>query len=285
MSISYVNGRYLTHADAGVHIEDRGFQFADAVYEVFAVQGGRLIDEAPHLDRLARSLREIGVPQPMAPAALKMVMRHLLRVNRVRNGGLYLQVSRGVARRDFPAPDGLTPTVVMTVSRQKPFDPVAALIGVRVITAPDLRWKRCDIKTVQLLAGVLSKTAAYAHGAGEAWLLDEDHMITEGASSNAWIVTRDKTLVTHQTDRTILGGITRQTILKLADEHGLNCVERPFSLAEARAAREAFTTSSTLMVRPVTHIDASQIGDGTAGAFCRKLIDLYAAYMKKSPSV
>jgi len=281
MSISYVNGRYVPHREASVHIEDRGFQFADAVYEVFAVQGGQLIDQDGHIDRLERSLNELTIPMPMSRTALKLVMRQLLRVNRLAYGSLYLQVSRGVAPRDFPAPHGLTPTLVMTVMRQKPFDPDVALNGVKVITTPDIRWKRCDIKTVQLLAGVMSKTAAYAQGAAEAWLLDESDHITEGSSSNAWIVTADGELITRHTDHAILGGITRQTVMKLAEQNGLKYVERTFSLDEAKAAQEAFTTSSTVMVRPVTHIDDSPIGDGACGPFCQKLIALYGAYMKQ----
>jgi len=284
MSISYVNGRYVPHHEASVHIEDRGFQFADAVYEVFAVQGAHLIDENGHLERLERSLGELNIPMPMIHAALKLVMRQLLRANRLRYGSLYLQVSRGVAPRDFPAPHGLTPTLVMTVMRQKPFDPVSALKGTKVITTPDIRWKRCDIKTVQLLAGVMSKTAAYAQGAAEAWLLDDQDNITEGSSSNAWIVTADDELVTRHTDHAILGGITRKTVMKLAEQNGLMYIERTFSLGEAKAAREAFTTSSTVMVRPVTYIDDSPIGDGVCGPFCQKLIELYGAYMKQGPS-
>ncbi|HEY9080839.1 D-amino-acid transaminase [Magnetovibrio sp.] len=284
MSISYVNGLYVPHRDASVHIEDRGFQFADAIYEVFAVQKGRLIDEEGHLDRMQRSLDEISIPMPMSRAALKLVMRQLLRVNRIRYGGLYLQISRGVAPRDFPAPAGLTPTLVMTVTRLKPFDPQAALKGVRVITAPDIRWKRCDIKTVQLLAGVMYKTSAHAQGAAEAWLLDDNGFITEGSSSNAWIVTANGELLTRHTDHAILGGITRQTVLKLAADNGLKYLERAFSLDEAKAAREAFTTSSTVMVRPVTHIDDSQIGDGACGPFCRQLIALYGAYLGQDTS-
>jgi len=281
MTVSYVNGRYLNHRDATVHIEDRGFQFADAVYEVFAVQNGRLIDEQEHLNRLQHSLTELFIPAPMSSAALKLVMRNLLRVNKIRYGGLYLQISRGVAPRDFTAPADLVPTLVMTVKRLKPFNIQSAFQGVKVITAPDLRWKRCDIKTVQLLAGVLSKTEAHAQGAAEAWLLDANAMVTEGSSSNAWIVTHDDELITRHTDHAILGGITRMTILKLAAENGLKYLERSFSLEEALTAREAFTTSSTVMLRPVTQINAAQVGDGACGPFSRKLIELYGAYMEK----
>lgn len=284
MPLSYVNGRYVHHHDATVHIEDRGFQFADAVYEVFAVQNGQFVDEEGHLNRLQHSLTELFIPVPMSRAALKLVMRNLLRVNKVSYGGLYLQVSRGVAPRDFTAPVNLVPTLVMTVKRLKPFNVQSALKGVKVITTPDLRWKRCDIKTVQLLAGVLCKTEAHAQGAAEAWLLDENTMVTEGSASNAWIVTHDGELITRHTDHAILGGITRMTILKLASENGLKYIERAFSLEEARASREAFTTSSTVMLRPVTQINDTQVGDGACGSFSRKLIELYGAYMAKGPS-
>jgi len=280
MSIAYVNGRYVPLAHASVHIQDRGFQFADAVYEVFAVQNGHLIDEEAHLDRLGRSLSELSIVEPMSRAALKLVIRQLLRSNRIHNGGLYLQVSRGVAARDFTDPGGLQPTLVMTTWRLKPFDVEAALKGVNVITTHDIRWKRCDIKTVQLLAGVMAKTAAHAQGAAEAWLLDNDGLVTEGSASNAWIVTPDDELITHHTDTAILGGITRQTVLKLATENGLKYVERAFSLEEAKGAREAFTTSSTVMVRPVVKIDDTHINTGETGAFTRKIVELYGAYMQ-----
>lgn len=283
MATSYVNGRYVLHAKASVHIEDRGFQFGDAIYEVFAVQGGRLVDEEGHLDRMERSLAELAIPEPMSRAALKVVMRHLLRLNKITYGGLYLQITRGVAKRDFTAPVGIAPTVVMTAKRLKPFDIQAALKGIKVITTPDLRWKRCDIKTVQLAAGVLSKTAAHLQGAGEAWLVDEADHVTEGSGSNAWIVTADGLLITRHADTAILGGITRQTILKIAAAHGLKVVERAFSVTEAKAASEAFTTSSTLMVRPVVQIDDTPIGDGVCGPFCRQFIEWYGAYLLQGP--
>ena len=282
MSIAYVNGRYIPRREAQVSIEDRGFQFADAVYEVFAVQAGAFVDEAGHLDRLERSLAALAIPQPMSRKALQLVMRQLLRLNRVRYGGLYLQVSRGVAPRDFIAPTGLKPTLVMTVDRKPPFDPEAAKRGAKVVTTHDIRWKRCDIKTVQLLAGVMAKTEAVAQGAAEAWLVDDDGYVTEGSSSNAWIVTRDGELITRHTDHAILGGITRQTVLKLAQDNGLKYVERAFSLIEAKAALEAFTTSSTVMLRPVVDIDGTPVGNGNAGVFTCQLIDLYGAYMTGS---
>lgn len=282
MSTAYVNGRYVPLRAASVHIQDRGYQFADAVYEVFAVQNGAFVDQDAHLDRLERSLRELNITGLMSRRALKVAMHQMLRRNRLSYGGLYMQVSRGIAeRRDFPAPDGLKPSLVMTAWRLKPFNVEVALKGVRVVTTHDIRWKRCDIKTVQLLAGVMAKTDAVAQGAAEAWLLDDQDNVTEGSASNAWIVTDDDELITRHTDHAILGGITRQTILKLAQQQGLRYVERAFSLKEAKKAREAFTTSSTVMVRPVVQIDDAQIGTGETGAFTRRIIEMYAAYMER----
>ena len=277
--IAYVNGAYLPHGHAAVHIEDRGFQFADAVYEVIAVQNGHLVDLDGHLDRLDRSLGELVIQPPMSRAALKQVIGELIRRNRAKYAALYIQVTRGQAPRDFPFPKDILPTVVMTLKRVKPFNFKAQSKGVKVITLPDIRWKRCDIKTVSLLAGAMGKTRAVQAGAFEAWQVDADGLVTEGTSSNAWIVTRDGELVTRHTDHAILGGITRQTVMKLAAEEGLTYVERPFSVAEAQAASEAFTTSTTAFLRPVVDIDGHAIGDGQPGAFCLKLLELYGRYM------
>jgi len=278
--ISYVNGQYIRHAEAAIHVEDRGFQFADAVYEVIAVQRGVLVDGAGHLDRLERSLNELEIRPPMARAALKLVIRELLRQNRVKFGGLYIQVTRGQAPRDFPFPKGLTPTLVITVKRLKPFDFERVSQGVAVITIKDIRWKRCDIKTVSLLAGAMGKTEARRQGAFEAWLVDDEGRITEGTSSNAWIVTQDGTLLTRPLGSDILGGITRQTVLKLAADMNLPLVERPFSVVEAKAAREAFTTSTTAFLRPVIKIDETRIGTGKPGEFCLRLLHLYDQHME-----
>lgn len=277
--ISYVNGQYVPHSQATVHIEDRGFQFADAVYEVIAVQSGHLIDADGHFDRLERNLGELSIPSPMARAALKLVIRQLLRQNRVTFGALYLQVTRGQAERDFPFPQDIEPTLVMSVKRLKPFDFARTAQGISVITLKDIRWKRSDIKTVSLLAGAMGKTEALSKGAFEAWLVDADGFVTEGTSSNAWIVTGEGELVTRPLDGAILGGITRQTVLKLANKEGLAYVERPFNVKEAKAAREAFTTSTTAFMRPVVKIDDQTVGDGKPGAFCLKLLDLYGQHM------
>jgi len=278
---TYVNGRYLHHGEAQVHVEDRGFQFADGVYEVMAVQGGRLIDIEEHLDRLDRSLSELSITPPMTRAALKLVIRELLRQNRITFGSIYLQVTRGQAKRDFAFPHQIPPTLVITANRLKAFDFNALSEGVNVISIEDIRWKRCDIKTVSLLAGAMGKTQAKEQGAFEAWQIDGDGFVTEGTGSNAWIVTQDGTLVTRDTSTAILGGITRQTILKLAQKENLKYVERPFRLEEAKSAREAFTSASTNFIRPVVRIDDTPIANGHPGEFCLNLLKLYGKYMEE----
>jgi D-alanine transaminase len=271
--VAYVNGRYLPHARAVVHIEDRGYQFGDGVYEVCEVRGGQLVDERRHLARLERSLAEIRMPAPMSAAALRVVLRETLRRNRVRDGLLYLQVTRGVARRDhgFPPP-GTRPGIVVTA---RSIDRVKldgqAETGVAVITVPDNRWERVDIKTIALLPNVLARQAARDQGAREAWFVDRDGFVTEGSSSNAWIVTKDGAIVTRPATSGILKGITREVALQVAAKQGLAIEERPFKLAEALAAREAFLTSATQVVMPIVQIDGSRIGDGRPGAVARAL--------------
>ena len=228
--IAYVDGRYVPHRRAYVHVEDRGYQFADGVYEVIAVNRGRLIDEEPHLDRLARSLAELRLRWPMSREALRLVMREMIRRNRlVGLGSLYLQITRGVAARNHLFPVRAEPVLVMTARALPPFDRQAARQGVRVITLDDLRWRRPDIKSISLLPNVLAKQQAFEAGAYEAWLVDERGMITEGTASNAWIVTAADELVTRAADRSILGGITRAAVLRIARQHRLRLVERPFS--------------------------------------------------------
>ncbi len=280
--IAYVNGRYLPHRQASVHIEDRGYQFADGVYEVIAVVGGRLVDEARHMDRLERSLDELRIAMPMARGPLGHVLREVVRRNGVRDGIVYLQVSRGVARRDhaFPAAD-TPPALVVTARRAKPQPPAQAENGVKVVTLPDIRWKRCDIKTIGLLPNVLAKQAAKEAGAFEAWLVDDAGFVTEAAASNAWIVTEDGELVTRQLDQRILGGVTRMTVRDIAEGMGLRTVERPFTVAEAKAAREAFVTGTTSLVMPVVRIDDDPVGDGKPGAFARRLRAAYAEAMRE----
>jgi D-alanine transaminase len=273
---AYVNGRYVPHAQAAVHVEDRGFQFADGVYEVVCIRNGRLIDEDGHLDRLDRCLGELRIAWPCERRVLQLIMRRLIGRNGVRNGLIYLQVTRGVAARDFRFPAAARPTLVMTTRRAALA--AYARAGVRVITIPDIRWKRCDLKTVGLLAQVLGKQEAAERGAFEAWQVDEDGLVTEGTSSNAWILTEGGTLVTRPASHDILNGITRQSILRIAAAEGLRFEERPFDVDEAYAAREAFVSSATSFVTPVVRIDDRTIGDGTPGALGRRLLEAYVTH-------
>ena len=265
--IAYVNGRYLPHDRAAVSIEDRGFQFADGVYEVCEVRGARLVDERRHVDRLLRSLRELQIAVPMSRAALGVVLRETVRRNRVRDGLVYFQVTRGVARRDFVFPAADTPPTVVVTARSS--EPVrleqAAGEGISVVTTRDIRWERVDIKSVSLLANVLAKQAAREQGAKEAWLVDAAGQVTEGGSSNAWIVTGDGKVVTRPAESGILRGITRTVLLDVIAAQGLVLEERPFTVEEAYHAREAFVTSATQIVMPVVRIDGRPIGNGAPG--------------------
>jgi D-alanine transaminase len=276
--IAYVNGRYVPHRVARIHIEDRGFQFADAVYEVIAVTGGALVDETPHLKRLGRSLGELRIAWPMSEPALKAVMREVIRRNGVSDGIIYLQVGRGAAPRDFPFPKGVRPSVVMTARRHKGPAPRLVAEGVGVITIPDIRWARPDIKSVALLPNTLGKQQAKEAGAYEAWQVDRDGKVTEGTSSNAWIITTAGEVVTRQADTSILNGITRLSLIALLKSEGLKLVERPFTVAEAKAAREAFLTSTTNFVLPVVRIDDAPVGNGYPGSVVQRLRDAYDAH-------
>lgn len=278
--IVYVNGRYLPYANAAVHAEDRGFQFGDAVYEVCPVLGGRLVDEARHLARLSRSLSELEIASPMSAKALGCVMRETVRRNRVRDGFVYLQISRGAGPRDFALPDGGTPRTVVCLARAQRRSAGVALAatGIAVRTMPDIRWGRPDIKTVQLLPAILAKHAAKAAGAKEAWLVDRAGFITEGASSNAWILNRDGRLVTRQADTAILRGVTRSVLIDALAAEGIKLEERAFSLEEAYEAAEAFITSATNFVMPVVSIDGKPVGSGQPGETTKRLRALFLAY-------
>jgi D-alanine transaminase len=275
--IAYVNGRYVRHAEACVHIEDRGFQFADAVYEVWAVFGGRLADAEGHFARLERSLGELKIAQPMSRGALARVLSETIRRNRVVDGMVYLQITRGAARRDHAFPDPhVLPTVVVT-SRAIDYAAAAAKAaqGVGVVTRPDIRWGRCDIKTVGLLPNILAKQEAKEEGAYEAWLVDEDGQVTEGASTNAWIVDGEGRLRTRDTDANILRGITRMTLIDLARSLQIPVLEQPFTVAEAKAAKEAFITAASAFVMPVVSIDGAPVGEGRPGPVANRLRELY----------
>jgi len=274
--IAYVNGRYVRHADASVHIEDRGYQFADGVYEVCEVARGYIVDIKRHLDRLARSLSELSMAWPVHRAALEIVMAEVVRRNGVRNGLVYLQVTRGVASRDFLFPANARPSLVVT---SKKVDPASnakkAASGIKVITVPENRWDRVDIKTVGLLPNVLAKEKAKAAGAQEAWFVDTDGNVKEGGSSNAWIVTRDGVLVTRPAEHGILRGITRTTMFEVAAKLGLRIEERHFSVAEAKAAREAFISSATTIAMPVISIDNSPVANGHPGSVVLSLREAF----------
>jgi D-alanine transaminase len=250
-----------------VNVEDRGYQFSDGVYEVCEVRGGRLVDERRHIERLQRSLSELRIALPMTPAALGVVLRETVRRNRVRWGIVYLQITRGVARRDhaFP-PAGTVPSVVVT-ARNLDLAGAEKLAadGVAVVTVPDNRWERVDIKSVSLLPNVLAKQAAREQGAREAWFVDRDGRVTEGSSSNAWIITRDGKVVTRHADHAILKGITRSVVLQVLSEQGLRLEERAFTVEEAHCAREAFLTSASQIVTPVVQIDGRPVGNGAPG--------------------
>ncbi|MCP5365074.1 MAG: D-amino-acid transaminase [Hyphomicrobiales bacterium] len=281
--VAYVNGRYHIHSRASVHIEDRGFQFSDGVYEVIAVRNGRPVDETLHMDRLDYSLGQIRLPWPVAPTAFRVILREVANRNRIRAFGLlYVQVTRGSAPRNHAFPTVTKATLVVT-GRPLRFAGTEDLRkGVAVITAPDLRWKRCDIKAISLLPNVLAKQAAIEAGAYETWMVDEHGLITEGSASNAWIVSEAGDLVTRHADWAILNGITRRVIVERALDLGLRFVERPFAVAEVSSAREAFLTSTTSLVKPVVKIDGQTVGEGGIGALTESLLQFYQSHMDQT---
>ena len=270
--IAYVNGRYVRHADAAVHIEDRGYQFADGVYEVCEVARGFIMDMTRHLDRLNRSLGELEIAWPMSRQALQTIMGEVVTRNHVVNGMVYLQVTRGVASRDHAFPAPVRSALVITAKRGDPaVASMRAEAGIKVITVPENRWERVDIKTIGLLPNVLAKQKAKLAGAYEAWFVDPDGTVKEGASTNAWIVTRDGKLVTRPAESGILRGITRTTLFDLAARLGLEIEERGFTVTEAKAAREAFITAATTVVMPVVAIDGDPIANGHPGSIALSL--------------
>ena len=282
--IAYVNGRYLPLRQAMVHVEDRGYQFGDAVYEVCEVRQGRLIDERRHLARLKRSLDELQIKLPMSPVALGIVLREVIARNRIGYGIVYLQVSRGVARRDhaFPAPE-VPPSVVVTA---RPLNArrneALAAAGIAVVSVPDNRWGRVDVKTTGLLPNVLARQAAVAQGARDAWFVDKDGMVTEAASANAWIVTQAGRVVTRPADHGILKGIARTVLFDVIKAQGLSVEERAFALSEAYAAREAFVTAASQIVMPVVRIDERAIGEGKPGPVATALRRAFHEYAEWS---
>ncbi|HEY4031019.1 MAG TPA: D-amino-acid transaminase [Caulobacteraceae bacterium] len=279
--LAYVNGRFLRQAEAGVSIEDRGFQLGDGIYEVWAVIDGKLADAEGHFARLQRSLHELRMPMPMSRAALTIALRETVRRNRVRYGIVYLQVTRGAARREhaFPSPT-VQPTVVITARASKASAAEArAGKGVDVISMPENRWGRCDIKAIDLLPNVLAKQAAKDVGAFEAWFVDPQGLVTEGSSSNAWIVDKDGVLRTRDIGANILRGVTRLSLIDVAREAGYQVDERPFTVEEAKAAREAFLTGAGALVLPIVSIDGQPVANGHPGEVARTL---RAAYIRRA---
>jgi len=276
--VIYVNGRYRPYSQAAVHVEDRGYQFGDAVYEVIEIRNRQLVDATRHLARLTRSLNELSIPQPMSERALRHVIEQTILRNCVRSGSIYLQVSRGTAARDFlfPQDDPMEPSLVVIARAEHPdANDRLARQGIPVITHPDTRWARCDIKTVMLLPSSLAKIEARSRGAKEAWLFDEQGNITEGASSTAWIVSSADRLTTRQLGHALLPGVTRHTVMDILHSEGLEVEERPFTIAEAKAAREAFITSAGNIVMPVISIDGEPVADGKPGPTAMRLRALF----------
>jgi D-alanine transaminase len=282
--IAYVNGRYLPQRRASVNIEDRGYQFADGVYEVVHLHGGRFIDEDRHLDRLDRSLAALRLPQPMRRAALRHVLLEVARRNRLREGLLYMQVTRGVARRDHAFPDvPVSPSVVVTIRRIPPYPTDITRWTANAITHPDLRWARCDIKSTGLLPNVLARQAAKEQGALEAILVDDEGMVTEGAATSFWIVDKDGALRTRGLDHAILPGCTRDALSTLLRDEGIAFEESRFSVQDMHDAREAFLTSATSFVKPIVRIDGAPVGGGEVGPVTRRLFALFARHVQGGP--
>lgn len=276
--IAYVDGHYVPLAQAGVHVEDRGYQFADAVYEVFGLRNGQMLDEEEHLDRYERSLVALSISPPMSRAATKLVLRETIRRNHIKNGMVYFQLSRGQAARDHAFPLTAKPIMVVTV---RPVNPARVdrvyEKGIKIVAIPDERWKRCDIKTTALLPNVMARQYARENNAAEAWLIDDDGFITEGAATSAWIVDAKGVLRTRATGNFILAGVTRQVLLKLIKENKILFKESAFTLEEALAAKEAFSTASILTVFPIIEINGQKIGSGKPGVISKKLLDAYQA--------
>ena len=274
-SVVYVNGELLPESEAKLSVFDRATLFGDAVYEVTSVINGQLIDNKAHLERLNRSLAALSIPKPCTDTELIQIQQTLIEKNALNEGVIYLQVSRGVAERDFLFPDKSVPSLVMFTQRKNILSLDIDKSALRVITLPDLRWGRRDIKTVGLLYSSMAKTEAKIRGAQDAWLVDEQGFITEATSSNAFIVTQESELLTRNTSHDILHGITRQAVIRLADSAGLKIVERPFTPEDAYRAKEAFSTSASTFVMPVVELDGQRIGEGSVGPIARHLRQIY----------
>lgn len=277
--IVYVNGEYLDESEAKISVFDRGFLFADGIYEVSSVLDGKLIDNAAHIARLQRSLKELSMDPPCSMEEIGKIQKKIIEDNQLTEGLVYLQVTRGAADRDFNFPEDSKSSLVMFSQALNLYNNPKAAKGIKVISVPDLRWDRRDIKTVQLLYPSMAKEEAKSKGADDAWLI-EDGFVTEGSSNNAWIVLQNGTIVTRQLSNQILHGITRRSIMKLAAERQIKIEERPFTIEEAKTAKEAFSTSASAFVMPVVSIDGVELGDGTPGPVTRQLREIYISEAK-----
>ena len=273
--IAYVNGQYMSHGIAAIHIEDRATQFADAVYEVFAVFSCEIIDADLHYDRLERSLAALEIQMPMSRRALHLVIEDLINRNRLKDGICYLQISRGSAPRNHAFPKSQRSSLTITAKTTRPGSGEIGKNGVRVITTSDQRWARRDIKSVSLLPNVLAKEEAVKAGAFEAWLVDDDGVITEGSHSNAWLVDESETVITHQEGHKILSGITRNRVISIARRNGIKVIETSFTMADVEKAKEAFLTSTSSFVVPVVRIDQNIIAQGDPGPITNRIRELY----------
>lgn len=277
--IAYVNGEFIPLKDAKISILDRGFLFADGIYEVSAVVDGHLVDNAAHLQRLQRSLQEIQLPLPETLERIVEIQIELIRRNNLSEGTVYIEVTRGAAERDFTFPKDARPTLVMFTQQKNIIESPAAKTGIAVKSVPDIRWARRDIKSVGLLAQVLAKQAAQAENCQEAWMV-EDGVVTEGGSSSAFIITAERVLITRPNSSAILPGCTRKATIALAEEQRIRVEERAFTLAEAYAAAEAFMTSASVFVMPVVRIDGRAVGDGKPGPLTARLREIYIRFAK-----
>jgi len=283
---AYINGAYVHHNEAQIHIEDRGFQFADSIYEVISCIDGMLADERGHLDRMERSLSELNMGMPLPRKTMQIIMRELLRRNRIRNAAVYIQVTRGIAKRDFGfPPDDTKQTLVMTTRPLAFRNTPQHQAGIKVITVPDIRWKRRDIKTTAMTAQVLAKQEAIEKGGSEAWMLDDDGFVTEGASSNAWIVTKAGVLITRPATGDILRGVTRTAADHVRNTLNLKMEERAFTVKEAQEAAECFVSAATVMIMPVVQINDKKIGDGKPGPVTEEIFKSYLSYIEKGKQV
>lgn len=270
----YVNGDYVPEEEAKISIFDRAFLFADGIYEVTAVLDGKLVDYDAHMERLHRSLKEIGMAQPISDAELRAMHEELARRNGITEGLIYMQITRGVAERDFSYPENAKQTIVAFTQVKALADTPKARAGLRIITIPDIRWQRRDIKSTGMLAQAMGKQAAKEAGVDDAWMVEDGH-VTEGTSNTAFIVLDDNRLITRPLSNSILPGITRRTILRLAEAGEITIEERNFTVDEAKAASEAFITSASSFVMPVVEIDGAMVGGGQPGPVTRKLRELY----------